>query len=215
LTGAALAAAIVAGLQPAYSVIAPQRLAINFVDDHVAGKALWAIDTQGLLPKPVRDAVPFSDKPERASPLSFRPSYVAPAGATRFVAPTAAVSNASQGAGRRVTLALRGSEQANQMLVVVPKAAGLTKAMIDGKTFVPAKETLNPWGTIIACVTIDCRHKTVVLEFDSRRAVDVIIGEQRFSLPPDGARLQQARPDNAVTSQSGDTTIVFGKVSVP
>jgi len=101
------------------------------------------------------------------------------------------------------------------MLVAVPKAAGLTKAMIDGKIFVPAKESLNAWGTIIGCVTIDCRSKTVVLEFDSRRPVDVIVGEQRFSLPPDGARLQRARPLNAVTSQSGDTTIVFGTVKVP
>ncbi|HEV2682525.1 MAG TPA: M20/M25/M40 family metallo-hydrolase, partial [Rhodanobacter sp.] len=38
---AAFVCAIVAGLEPAYSTIAPQRLDIDFVDDHIVDKATW------------------------------------------------------------------------------------------------------------------------------------------------------------------------------
>ncbi|HEY4939873.1 MAG TPA: M20/M25/M40 family metallo-hydrolase [Rhizomicrobium sp.] len=212
---AAVIVAVIAGLQPAYSSISPQRLNIDFVDDHISGKALWAIDTQAPLPKPFRAAMPFSDKREQASPILFQPSYVAPAGATRFAAPAAAIASAPDGAGRRVTLTLRGSNSANRMFVVVPNGSGLSRIEIAGKAFVPAKDSLNPVGTIFGCVTDDCRGMSVTLSFDSKRPVDIWLGEQRYGLPPDGAKLVQARPNTTIPSQNGDTTIVFGTLRLP
>ena len=136
---AAIAVAIVAGSQPAYSTITPQRLSIGFVDEHIVGKAFWTIDTQGVLPKAFRDAAAFSAKPERISPMSFQPSYLAPAGATRFPAPTADIVSTPQGAGRTVTLTLHGSESANEMLVAVPPNAGLNRIEFESKSFVPSR----------------------------------------------------------------------------
>jgi hypothetical protein len=213
--GAAVIVAIAAGLQLPYSTIAPQRLNINFVDDHVTNKSLWTVDTPAPLPKALRAAMPFSDKPERATPVTFQPSYVAPAGATRFAAPTATVASTANGAGRRVTLTLQGSDAANRMFVVVPKDAGLSVIAIEGKTFVPAADSLNPVGTIFGCLTNDCRSKSVTLSFASRRPVEIWIGEQRYGLPPDGTTLRKARPQTAIPSQTGDTTIIFGKVKLP
>lgn len=215
LGGAAVVAAFVAGMQPAHSEIAPQRLNIDFVDDHVAGRTVWAIDTRGSLPKAFRDAAPFSRKPERIAPTRFQPSYVAPAGASRFAAPAAVVTSTPQGSGRRVTITLQGSVDANEMFVAVPGEAGLVKIEFEGKTFVPAKQSLNPWGTIFGCVTRDCRSMTVALDFDLKRPAQVVVGEQRFGLPPDGSRLENVRPATTVASQSGDTTIVLGKLKLP
>ena len=215
LAGAALVVAIAAGLQPAYSAIAPQRLNISFIDDHVTDKALWAVDTSAPLPATLRAAMPFSATRVKASPVAFQSSFVATAGALRFIAPTASSASASFGSGRRVVLGLNGSTLANRMFVVVPKSAGLVRIEIEGKSFVPAKDSLNDAGTIFGCLTDDCRGKTVTLTFDSSNPMDILIGEQRYGLPPDGASLMRARPATAIASQTGDTTIVFARMSIP
>ncbi len=101
------------------------------------------------------------------------------------------------------------------MAVVVPKAAGLVRAELDGRTFTPAANNLNPAGTVLVCATDDCRAVTMKLTFASRAPVDILVGEQRYGLPPDGIRLVGARPATTVPSQSGDTTTVFGKIRLP
>jgi hypothetical protein len=215
LAGVALLVAVAAGLQPAYSAAAPQHLNIGFVDDHVQNKSLWTIDSSAPLPPAIRAVMPFSAKPEHASPVGFQPSYVAPAGVTRFAVPAATISTASDGAGRRVTLALHGSNDASRMFVVVSKDAPLTGIAFEGHAFTPAKDSLNPLGTIFACVTGDCRGKSVKLRFATKRPVEIWLGEQRYGLPPDGAKLVAARPATAIPAQTGDTTIVFGKMKLP
>jgi hypothetical protein len=215
LGAAALVFAFIAGLQPAFSTTAPQRLNVDFIDDHVSGKSLWAIDTGAPLPAPFRAVMPLSAKPEKASPIMFQPAYVADAGASRFAAPNAGIVAVPEGHGRKVTLTLDGSERTNEMLLVVPTGAGLSRVEIEGKSFVPSPDASNPAGTIIGCLTRDCRNKTVSLQFDSRRPVDVWLGEIDYGLPPDGSRLESVRPNTTVASQSGDSTIVFEKVALP
>jgi len=55
----------------------------------------------------------------------------------------------------------------------------------------------------------------VTLTFNSTRPVELLLGEQRFGLPPDGQRLAAARGNLATTVRTGDTTIVFGGLRVP
>lgn len=215
VAGAAVVVAVIAGLQPAYSSVSPQRLNIDFVDDHITGKALWAIETGAPLPKAFRDAAPFSATQQQVTTLLRQGAFVAPAGATRFAMPAASISSSPQGAGRTVTLKLHASAFANRVIVVVPKDAGLTRAGIGGKSFSPDPNSLNPAGTILACVTDDCRSATVELTFAGRAPVDLMLGEQRTGLPPDGAKLEKVRPGTTIPSQSGDTTTVFGKLRLP
>ena len=214
--GLALVLAIVAGLQPAYSAIAPQRLNLTFVDDHVANQGRWTIETSAPVPKGLRDVMPFSDKPEEVSPVAYQRAFTGPGGPTRFAAPTADVTSTPNGAGRIVTLKLHGSERADRMVIVLPKGTGMTSAQInDSAPFVPDTGASNPRGGVyLGCVTSDCRHATVKLTFASKAPVEITIGEQRYSLPEDGAKLVAARPDTATRSQSGDTTVVFGKLKI-
>ncbi|MEI9989375.1 MAG: M20/M25/M40 family metallo-hydrolase [Rhizomicrobium sp.] len=214
LAAAALAFAIVAGLSPAYSAYAPQRLNIDFVDDHETGGAFWAADAGAPLPKALRAVAPFGAKPVMATPLAFQKSYVAPAGALRYAEPRVAVTAQPVTGGRSLTLTFRGSPQADRMVILVPKEEGLLRAEIDGHVFLPAARSLNPVGTIIACVTADCRDKSVKLVFWRPGPKHLVLGEQHFGLPSDGAKFEAARPAEAVASQSGDTTIVFTRLVV-
>ena len=201
-----------AGLQPAYTPESPQRLNITAIDDHVAGHARWALDTTGPVPASLRAAASFSESPERVWPVSISPSYVAEAGPTRFEAPTAVVSVAPEGVGRTVTVELDASTPAHRRFVVVPAASGLIRLEVDGQGYTPKP---GPDATIFVCWTRDCGGTKVVLHFDSMRVVDAFLATQRYELPADAAALVAARPANATPSQSGDSTIVFGRLSLP
>jgi hypothetical protein len=212
--GLALAVAVFAGLQPAYSAWQPQRLNVVFVDDHIANKSQWAIDIGAPVPAPIRAVMPFSDRPVQVTSLVFQKMYVAPAGATRFDMPSADAVIVPRGAGREVTLRIHASDRADRVVIIVPKAAGLTRIAFRGRTFTPRADALFPAGTVIACVTDDCRTMTVTLTFASQARTTFTLGEQDFGVPPDGAKLIAARPATAVRSQFGDNTIVFGRLTL-
>ena len=112
---------------------------------------------------------------------------MASAGKFLFPAPGATATVAPH----RVTIALRGSEHAEQMFLVVPKTAGL-KAVGIG----------------------DCRDATVTLDIGSTKPFDILSGERRFGLPSQGKKLLEARPNTAVPSQLGDGTILFSKLRI-
>lgn len=214
VSAAAIVAAVVAGLQPAYSTVAPQRLNINFVDDHVTNKASWGLETGAPIPAAFRMVMPFGDKPEQVTPLARQGMYLAPAGDVRFNAPSADAVIGPQGNGRTIILTVHASDTANRVVVVIPKSASLTKVEFRGQTFTPSASNLNPAGTIIACVTDDCRGMRLKLTFSTAAKVEFTLGEQTYGLPDDGAKLLKARPPTTIASQSGNTTIVFGKLTL-
>src|SRR5262249_17969852 len=143
----ALGVAVFAGTQPAYSTWQPQRLNVVFIDDHVANKGRWAIDTGAPVPAPLRAVMPFSERPQTVASLVFQKMYVAPAAATRFDAPSADAVIVPQGAGRVVTLRVHASDRANRVVVIVPKTSGLTRIDFRGKTFLPRADALFQAGT--------------------------------------------------------------------
>jgi hypothetical protein len=207
----AVVAAAAAGLIPSYSEVAPQRLNLNYVEDHVRNRAIWAADAGAPLPDALRSAASFSATPEQAFPVAFQKAYVAPAGKFEFDPPTATVNATSK---NRITLTLHGSERAQQMFLVIPKEAGL-KAVGIGSWNIPIKRTdFNSGSTVVGCLTEDCRNIAVTLDIAPEKPFDVLFGERRFGLPGDGKKLLDARPDTAVPSQLGDGTVLVSKVRV-
>jgi hypothetical protein len=207
----AVVAAAAAGLIPSYSEVAPQRLNLNYVEDHVRNRAIWAADAGAPLPDALRSAASFSATPEQAFPVAFQKAYVAPAGKFEFDPPAATVNATSK---NRITLTLHGSERAQQMFLVIPKEAGL-KAVGIGSWNIPIKRTdFNSGSTVVGCLTEDCRNIAVTLDIAPEKPVDVLFGERRFGLPGDGKKLLDARPDTAVPSQLGDGTVLVSKVRV-
>jgi hypothetical protein len=219
----AVGLAIAAGFQPAFSEISPQRLSISYVEDATGHRTFWSADAGGFfgsapLPPSLRAAAKFSDKPERPYPFSFGLAYIAPAGPARFEAPSALANVSKTGAGtRRVALALHGSPQADQMVVAVPRDAGLKTIEIDGKRFDVPKtwaQSSLPYN-FIGCFSRDCATKTIAFELSARSELKLLVGELRYGLPPDGRKLVAARPKTAVASQNGDTTVLINSVTVP
>jgi hypothetical protein len=194
----ALVLAVVTGLQPAYSVTAPERLNLRYVE--MDGKAVWLADPVARLPDSLRKAANFSAHPERF----FEMGYVAPAGAARNPAIIAAVSRS----GDQVTLDINAA--ADDIMLVVPAKARLQALTIGSVTTQMAERP-----AFIICATPDCAHARVQLRFGSSQAVSLLLAAERRGLPADGAKLLKARPLQAVPSQPGDRTVLAAKIEVP
>jgi hypothetical protein len=194
----ALALAVVAGLQPAYSAKAPERLNLRYAE--MDGKAGWLADPVTRLPLSLRAAANFSAHPERL----VEAGYVAPAGAAHNPAPGAAVSRS----GETVTLDL--SAAADGVMLVVPAQAKLQALTIGGVTTPVSERRIS-----IICDTPDCGHARMTLRLGSSQAVNLLLVALRRGLPPEGARLLKARPPEAVSSQEGDGTMLAAKIVVP
>ncbi|HTO41482.1 MAG TPA: M20/M25/M40 family metallo-hydrolase [Rhizomicrobium sp.] len=205
----AVAAAAASGLMPAFTAQTPQRLNLTYVDDHTRNRALWAADANAPLPAALRAAAAFSAKPEQATPINFFPAYIAPAGTPRFAAPGVKLAPITGG----YALTLAGSNAADQMFVIIPKAAKL-KAVKIGSWNIPLTSNARE-NTIIVCLTPDCRDLSLTLLTAAAKPFDILFGERRIGLPPEGQKLRDARPKEAVQSQMGDGTVVLSRVRVP
>ncbi len=207
----AIAASVVAGFIPSYSEVAPQRLNLNYIEDHTTNRALWTADAGAPLPSSLRDAAAFSGEPQQAYAIALQKAYVARAGAFQFAPPQASATIS----GSQVKITLHGSTNTQQMFLVVPKAAQLKAVHIAGWQIAVKPTDLNSGNTLIGCLTADCRNTTLTLEMAARQPVDIFFAERDFGLPPSGAKLLAARPRNAVPSQLGDATVLVSKLRLP
>ena len=195
---AALVLAVVAGLMPAYSGTAPERLNLRYVERD--GKAWWVADPVTHLPDALRAAAHFSDTVQH-QPMT---GYIAPAGSARLSAPDARVSRQ----GRDVTLDLNARGDAVALLI--PQEAGLKSLTIAGLE-APAEGQVEA----ISCVTPDCGHMRMTLHLSTSAPFEILLRAITRGLPPEGGRLLKARAPAGVPSQGGDATMRIRKISVP
>lgn len=210
--GASLVAAVIAGLQPAFSKTVAQRLSIRYVESD--GKAWFALDGNAPLPAPLRAAAAFSKTPEAVLPGPFPNLYRAPAGEARLPAPAAKiVADGAFPGGRRVTVALHGSAEASTMALVIPKGAMLRAIDIHGQHLEAPKD--HDGATLLACASRDCANEVVSIETATGAAFKLSVIEQRGALSPYAARLAAARPPQAIPSQTGDVTVLVATLDIP
>jgi len=210
----ALGAAVFAGMQPAYSEIAPQRLNLSYVED--SGHAYWAADATAPLPASLRAAAKFADKPDYPYPGAYQQAYIAQAGATRFPAPSATISEGTpNNATRAITVTFQGSVDASQMFLVVPKEADLRSLDTGDQHFAIQPDMAFGGNKVFLCMTPDCAHASVTLHVGSKASFEMTVAEFRLGLPAFGAALAAARPKTAVPSRMGDGVVLIAKVKVP
>lgn len=210
---AALCAAIVQGLEPAYSSTAAQRLNVIYVEDR--HRALWAVDAVSPVPGEMRAIASFLPEPQRLS-RAMPLAYVALAGAPRFPLPTATIaSDRYVGADRSLTFVLHGSPKAAQMILVIPKSAMLKAIDLSGWHFDAPASWANEDSVALACMSRDCASATVTLTLASRRTQTLALFEHRFGLPDFAKRLAAARPPTAVQSQNGDGVVLTDEILLP
>jgi len=196
----ALALAVTAGLRPAYSVDAPQRINLRYAE--IDGKASWLADPVSRLPDGLRGAADFSATPQ-SLPLDTT-AYVAPAGAARYPAPDAQVSRS----GDIVTLDLK--TEGEMVMLVAPPQAGLQSVTVAG-----VFTEVAGGQAIIACSTPDCAQARVSLRLSSSEPLELLLVSQKRGLPSDGTRLLKARGAEAVPQQQGDRTMLVGRIQIP
>ncbi|MBA2590445.1 MAG: M28 family peptidase [Alphaproteobacteria bacterium] len=194
----ALGLSVAAGLQPAFSPAAPQRLNLHYAE--IDGKAAWLADPVTQLPDSLRKAANFSARPQ----LFFEEGYVATAGAARNAAPTAVVTRR----GDEVMLDLNAD--ADAIMLVVPAKARL-QALTIGDVTLPVSER----RILIDCVTSDCGHAHMTLRLGSPEAANLFLVVRRRGLPADGAKLLRARPADATATHGGDSTLLAAKIAIP
>jgi hypothetical protein len=216
----ALIGAVVAGLLPAYSKAAPQRLNLIYFE-RAGAQARWIAETSWKakvterIPASLQKAGHFRIDPDAYAGLQTGDGYVAPAAAPRYPLPSATVAGDKQvGSLRTVTLALRGSADTDTMLLRIPKNAGLIALDVRGQHVSPPQG----WSgdTTLICASRDCRDLTLSLTLSGRGPLKLAFAERRNGLPAFGASLAAARPDTAMPSQSGDgailaNTIILGR----
>jgi hypothetical protein len=197
---AALVLAVTAGLQPAASAAAPERLNLRYGESE--GRAFWLADAVPRLPDGLRTAANFSATPQSLPELGTY--YMAPAGKARSTPPRAEVHRN----GHDVTLDL--DAPGDGITLIVPEQARLNGMHINGVY------SATPGGRVaILCVTPDCGHAHVTLHLGSQDAASLVLLSWRQGLPPDGAKLIAARPATATPSQSGDRSVLAAKIAVP
>jgi hypothetical protein len=194
----AIALAVIAGLQPAYSIMAPERLNLRYVESE--GKAWWLADPVMHLPDSLSASAEFPLTPQRLLEMG----YVAPAGRARNPAPAASVSRS----GDTVSLDLK--TQGDGVMLIVPAEAKLRAVTIGGVTAPASGQRMS-----IVCGTPDCASARLVLRLGSSVPVNFMLLAYRAGLPPEGAKLMKARPPEAVPSQGGDRTVLAAKIAIP
>ena len=198
--GLAIVLACVAGMQPAYSDTAPERLNLGYAESD--GKAWWVADPVPHLPETLRKTVPFSARPQ--SLLGVTSGYVASAGKARHPAPQAGVTRSDD------TVTLEMKVDGDGVGLSVPAKARLRAATVDGLATPVAEGRL-----FIACGTPDCTTTRITLKLDSSEPFELMLVAFHHGLPPEGAKLSQARPSWAVPSQGGDRTLLVTKIRIP
>jgi hypothetical protein len=190
--------AAVAGLQPAYSSTAPERLNLAYVERD--GKAWWLADPVPRLPASLRAVAEFSAAPRR----HLQMAYVAPAGPARHPAPRATVSRKGD------TAVLDLATEGEGIGLLVPAKAELRAVTIGEVTTPVARGALS-----ITCGTPDCANRQIGLKLDSSEPLELTLYAYRRGLPPEGAKLLKARPSWAVPERGGDRTIWAAKIAIP
>lgn len=195
----AVAFAVMAGLQPAFSASAPEPLNIRYVE--TGGKGWWVVDPVARLPDSLRAAARFTAQPVR----KLVSGYAAPAGAAHLPAPEVKLSRD----GDRVTLDIHS--QSDGFELGVPREAGLAGLSINGLAVTPPTEQ----RVSILC-TSGCQDAHLELTLDASEAATLrLVSVWRGLRASGGDRLAKARPGWAVPLGQGDISLTAMDVDVP
>ncbi|HEV8254639.1 MAG TPA: M20/M25/M40 family metallo-hydrolase [Vicinamibacteria bacterium] len=215
--GAASAAVLAAGVAlaaPTYSQSSPQRVVILLHQDE--RQARWLVTPEGDLPDSMRAAATFGD-PE--PPFPWMPdvrAFAAPAPPIAAGPPDlSVVGSAAEGKGRRLRLHLASRRGAHVAAVFFPPEARVQEVTMGGRPIGPLRERAvrraGGWKAYW-CRTLPAAGIDLEVVLDEMKPIVAYVGDQTSGLPDD--RLQQARPKTAVSSGSGDLTVMTRKVAL-
>jgi hypothetical protein len=213
-------------LLPTYSPSWPQRINVEYWVDADSGHAHWYAQAASLhLPRAMASAAKFDPvaRPRFAGyPLK---GYFADTRSLELAAPELTQISATSGAATSGAATLGASPAATHFELLVRSVRGAPTAFVlfpagANVEYVvvttqsgPLRAKLNKLrGGETAFVIADIPGAGLQFGFDAAAApISVQVFDQSYGLPqelPEGKALQQARPQNATSSQDGDVTVV-------
>jgi Peptidase family M28 len=202
-------------LLPMYSPSWPQRVNIEYWVDADSGQAHWWTQAASRrLPHAMARVVKFDPLPRARFTGSPSLGFFADAAALKLAAPELEISATSGAspAATHVELRVRSVRGAPTAFVVFPASARIRDVVVATQSGpLRAKlHTLRSGDT--ALVLADIPSAGITFGIDAAAApITVQVFDQSYGLPkelPQGKALQQARPQNATSSQDGDVTLV-------
>ena len=216
VTAMALFAAIVV---PAYSAKSPERVNLEFVQDADTGNAQWIVQpASGRLPEPLRLAANFHAAAHGAFPWETRAAFVSDAPHLDLAPPTFTILESSEADGRHNYRTLLRSERgAPYAAIFFPPGSDIQSVRMQDQP-IPAvtpevRNYLIGW-TAYACPTMPAAGVEISFSVPLGKTVEVSAADESYSLPNEGAFLENARPLTATASQNGDVTIVSRRVQL-
>jgi Peptidase family M28 len=214
------AAACLAVIVPVYSAKSPERLNLKYWLDADSGNSEWiVVPASGRLPEPLRVAANLGRSERSAFPWENQPSFVTSAPSVALAAPTFTVLESSQSGSQRMFSALLRSERgAPEATVFFPASSGLDSVRIEGQPIEPESPATrelysNNWF-LYACPAMPASGIQIEFSLPVGKPVEVLVADQSYGLPPEGAFLVNARPLTATRSQEGDVTVVTRRVQL-
>ena len=202
-------------LLPMYSPSWPQRVNIEYWVDADSGQAHWWTQAASRrLPHAMASVVKFDPLSRARFTGSPSQGFFADAPALKLAAPEIEIS-ATSGASPATAhfeLRVRSARGASSAFLVFPASARVQHVIVTTQSGpLRAKlHTLRSGDT--ALVLADIPSAGLKFGIDAAAApITVRVFDQSYGLPeelPQGRALQQARPQNATSSQDGDVTVV-------
>jgi len=215
-------AAVAAAAAQPFSADNPRKLNLWYSLDAGANEARWlASASTGPLPRELAAAAPFGRAPGAALPWAPRvQAYSAPAPALALAAPELVVEEQrSEGGTRSIRARLRSPRGASLAGIALP-AERVRSVRMNG-TSGPDTSSKNRVGAAFGdlrswrgyvCTTTGSEGVRIELELSGTGPVEAYLWDASPGLPEQGAAIFSARPAWAVPFQTGDRTLVVGKV---
>jgi hypothetical protein len=209
LAGAAMA-------QP-FSSDSPERIPIIWYEDGDTGISQWLVSPESYtMPRQLELAAPFARLREAPFPWLEGPFFAAPAAVAKADAPDWIVLEESTDSEHRVLRARAASRRGASTIVFGFSPGSAPLSIHIGGELLPqlsprlAKE-LAGWR-VYTCLTVPAEGIEIELARSQAPPIEFLLADESPGLPPEGQRIASRRPSTAVTSQSGDLSVIVRRV---
>jgi hypothetical protein len=187
---------------PRSSAQRPLGFSIDYFRDAGTSKADWAIATKQA---PLPSNLP-GEWHKGELPYNGRQRWIASAPLLPTPTPQARIiASELTGQGRRIRIAL-STGGANAIAIRFPADPKVLALGLPGAALPLAREGA-PQKALLRCTGRSCDGMQIEVLFGDRKPVTAELFATRFGLPPEGQRLQAARPVNSQPQYAPDQTI--------
>ncbi|HKF52301.1 MAG TPA: M20/M25/M40 family metallo-hydrolase [Candidatus Acidoferrales bacterium] len=203
-----------------YSLTSPEALNLQYRQDADSGRSQWlAYPASGRLPITMRSVAKFARTDVPVNPWEATRPLGANAPALNLAPPVLDIDRGGLTTENRTNydVTLKSQRGAPVILLAFPPAAKPESVTIAGHAVPEISRrilTYTHGWRIYRCVDTPPEGIEVEFSLTSTKPVSVLLLDESYGLPPEGAFLKSARPAAATQIQNGDTTVLARHVTL-